>query len=341
MLEVGMKLEMRRERRRPLSASYSLRWRGPGQDSNVIEVQGIDISSGGVKVRCATEIASGSSVFIEGKTGRPSGRCTVTYCNRRDSGYEIGLEFAEETRATLPALTDEGVDYYEFLQISPKAETATIYRIYRFMASRFHPDNPETGDPEKFLLLQRAFEVLSNADTRAEYDAIYENRETEALPIFELSQFVNGIDGEMNRRLGVLALLYNKRRTNPSDPTISLRELEKQMSFPREYLDFTTWYLKSKQYITVADNSDFALTALGVDYIESNTQDNPMLTNLLESTAQTATGPSARRRSRTSRHNPELFHMNCVTGELPPVSLSGNDKFASPMPDSRRIASGD
>ncbi len=42
------------------------------------------------------------------------------------------------------------------------------------------------------------------------------------------------------------------------------------MAFPREYLGFSLWYLRSKQYVTVADNSDFVLTALGVDYVEEN-----------------------------------------------------------------------
>ncbi len=44
-------------------------------------------------------------------------------------------------------------DYYEFLQISPNAEFDTIHRVYRFLALRFHPDNPETCDPDKFHLL--------------------------------------------------------------------------------------------------------------------------------------------------------------------------------------------
>ena len=70
--------------------------------------------------------------------------------------------------AALPA--EKVTDYYEFLQIIPSAESETIYRIYRFHATRYHPDNPVTGDPEKFLLLQRAFEVLSDPKRRAEYD---------------------------------------------------------------------------------------------------------------------------------------------------------------------------
>ena len=43
----------------------------------------------------------------------------------------------------------ETPNYYEFLQISPNAEPDTIHRVYRFLAARFHPDNPETGDADK------------------------------------------------------------------------------------------------------------------------------------------------------------------------------------------------
>ena len=62
-------------------------------------------------------------------------------------------------------------DYYEFLQISPNAEFDTIHRVHRFLALRFHPDNPETCDTDKFHLLQQAYEVLSDEARRAEYDA--------------------------------------------------------------------------------------------------------------------------------------------------------------------------
>jgi hypothetical protein len=103
---------------------------------------------------------------------------------------------------------------------------------------------------------------------------------------------VNGIEGEANRRLGVLSLLYSRRRANPEEPRVSLYDLEKRMGWPREYLDFTTWYLRSMHYITREDNSDFALTALGVDYVESNHTRIPMLQKLLNSGARTTTSPT-------------------------------------------------
>ena len=46
------------------------------------------------------------------------------------------------------------IDYYEFLQISPHADVDTIHRVYRYLAARLHPDNPESGDAEMFRLLR-------------------------------------------------------------------------------------------------------------------------------------------------------------------------------------------
>ena len=53
------------------------------------------------------------------------------------------------------------------------------------------------------------------------------------------------------------------------------------MGVPREYLDFTIWYLKSKKYLKQEDNAALAVTAVGVDYIESNYSNVPLLPRLL------------------------------------------------------------
>lgn len=181
----------------------------------------------------------------------------------------------------------EILDYYEFLQISPNAEPATIHRVYRFLAGRLHPDIPKTGDAEQFVMLKQAYEVLSDPVRRAEYDATYKKQGPQPVPLSTSIDFMDSIDGELNRRLAVLALLYIQRRTNPYSPEVSLAEVEMRMGFPRDYLSFTMWYLWNKKYITQADNSDFTLTALGVDFVESNRANVPVLNRLLTS----GTGP--------------------------------------------------
>jgi curved DNA-binding protein len=172
-------------------------------------------------------------------------------------------------------------DYYEFLQISPKAEPDTIHRVYRFLAARFHPDNPKTGDAEKFFLLKEAYDVLSNPARRTEYDLAYGKDGDEAAPLSTSIDFMDSMEGELNRRLAVLAVLYIQRRTNPFSPEVSFIEVESRMGFPRDYLEFTVWYLRNKGYITRSDNSDLTLTAEGVDFVESQRVNIPVLNKLL------------------------------------------------------------
>jgi len=296
---------MRKEARRAERETYSLLWKDRHGLSQSIQVESIEISSSGIALYSPFGLPTGCVVYIEAAQTALTGYCSVRYCVPLDNGFRLGLEFHTETRGTLLPAVEHEMDYYEYLQISPKAEFATIQRVYRFMAGRLHPDNPETGDPDRFLLLNRAYHVLSDPQLRAEYDASYQANDVKPNPIFEASEFVNGIEGETNRRLGILSLLYTRRRTNPEHPGVSMFEIEKHMGFPREYLDFTTWYLKAKQYITMGDNAELTLTAIGVDFVESNSTQIPILHKLLSSGPKTTTGPEPPRdRSRQAQGQP-------------------------------------
>lgn len=211
---------------------------------------------------------------------------------------------------------DSSVDYYEFLQISPNAQPDTIHRVYRFLAYRFHPDNRETGDREKFLLLNRAYDVLSDPKRRHEYDATLRKHEPKPNSAFESVDFLDGIEGEVNRRLAVLYLLYKRCRADVHSPKVSLLELEAQMGFPREYLDFTTWYLRSKKYITKEDNSDFSLTPLGVDYVESNSSKLPLLRKLLHERVRSTDGPGFQ----DAGESTDPVHNMFILGPVQPVA---------------------
>src|ERR1051325_459977 len=112
------------------------------------------------------------------------------------------------------------VDFYEVLQISPNAELTTIQRVYRMLASRYHPDNPATGDTDRFVLLQQAYEVLSDAEQRSTYNEEYKLQRVQPLPVFARKEFIVGIEAEGNRRLGILCLLYNRRRDDTNHPSM-------------------------------------------------------------------------------------------------------------------------
>lgn len=174
------------------------------------------------------------------------------------------------------------IDHYELMQISPKAEPETIQRVYRILAGRCHPDNPNTGDMERFLRLGEAYRVLSDPAERALYDAEYNIRKTQPLEVFDLQDFATGVDGESNRRMGLLCLLYHSRRLNQDDPGLSLLALEKKMTSAREHLVFTVWYLKDKGYVRQTEDSSYAITSAGVDYVEEHLPKNRLLYRLLK-----------------------------------------------------------
>jgi len=180
------------------------------------------------------------------------------------------------------AQTSTFVDYYELMQISPNAERETIQRVYRLLAARFHPDNHETGDMAKFLRLNEAYRTLIDAPARAAYDAVFQTRRFEPIGAFGSKEFAIGIDGEASRRMGILCLLYSRRRTELERPGLSVLHLEQVMAFPREHLMFALWYLKEKELITQNEHSDFVITGRGVDYVEENLPNNKVLYRLLK-----------------------------------------------------------
>jgi curved DNA-binding protein CbpA len=178
---------------------------------------------------------------------------------------------------------DEFIDYYELMQISQNAEIPTIQRVYRMLASRYHPDNPETGDTDKFVLLQKAYAVLSDPTERGVYDDELRKQAKEPMPVFELKDFVVGIEAETNRRLGVLCLLYNKRRANPDTAGMSLLDLESKMAMPREHLEFTVWYLREKMLVRRDETTnDILITSEGVDFVEVSRPANRIVHRLLK-----------------------------------------------------------
>jgi curved DNA-binding protein CbpA len=183
------------------------------------------------------------------------------------------------------------IDHYEVLQISPNAEPETIHRVFRLLAMRFHPDNPETGDAARFMQLKNAYEVLKDPKLRAAYDESHARQEDEPLPVFTLRDFTEGTEGEANRRMGILCLLYHQRRMNPEEPGLSLLQLENLMAFPREHLRFSVWFLQEKKHIRFNENSEYEITGDGSEYAESHAPSHEDLQKLLSAPQSVAPEP--------------------------------------------------
>src|SRR5687767_2536052 len=110
-------------------------------------------------------------------------------------------------------MSANGVDYYEVLQVSDAAEPETINRVYRIFAQRYHPDNRETGNEARFREITEAYQILSNPEKRARYDATSQKRRKDRWRLVSAGpESENDFEMEQVVRLTVLEVLYTKRR---------------------------------------------------------------------------------------------------------------------------------
>lgn len=168
---------------------------------------------------------------------------------------------------------DAPVDYYDLLQVSTSAEPETIHRVYRLLAQRFHPDNAETGNENKFRQIAEAYAVLSDPEKRARYDIAHERQRQERWRLVARgTESEEDFAVEQRVRMTVLEVLYTKRRTDPNGSGLFLVDLEKLIGRAREQLEFTMWYLVQKKLVQRTDNSALTITADGVEYLEQNYQ---------------------------------------------------------------------
>ncbi|WP_426625339.1 DnaJ C-terminal domain-containing protein [Leifsonia sp. McL0607] len=62
-------------------------------------------------------------------------------------------------------------DYYQLLGVSRSADTTEIQRAYRKLARRYHPDvNKQPGAEDTFKQISEAYHVLSDPESRPQYD---------------------------------------------------------------------------------------------------------------------------------------------------------------------------
>lgn len=156
-------------------------------------------------------------------------------------------------------------DYYETLQLSPSADGETVDRVYRLLAKRYHPDNEASGDVERFTQVREAYEVLSDPDTRAAYDAHYDQERSHQWRVF--SQEGAEGDRDDDRRLfhAILSLLYIARRRDPDHAGMAPLHIERTLGVPPEHLKFPLWYLKKRQLVEILESGLLAITVDGID----------------------------------------------------------------------------
>jgi curved DNA-binding protein CbpA len=162
-------------------------------------------------------------------------------------------------------MTQPFVDYYEVLQLSPRATTETIERVYRLLAKRYHPDNAQTGRADLFAEVRDAYSVLSDPERRAAYDVKYDEVQATEWKVFNQASAEQGRGDDRRVIHAILSILYIERRRDPARGGLGMVFIERMLGIPEEHLKFPLWYVKQHGWIEILDSGQIAITVEGID----------------------------------------------------------------------------
>ncbi|HTW64614.1 MAG TPA: J domain-containing protein [Bryobacteraceae bacterium] len=161
-------------------------------------------------------------------------------------------------------------DHYAVLGVEPKSDSETIQRAYAKLAQKYFPNNPETGNAEMFEAINMAYETLSDPQLRATFDKLKGVNQDDGGPKFSGFEFFDALGRETILRSAVLCVLYDRRRTKPATPSLSMRHLEIMLELTAGELSSALWYLKQRGLAASDDKSSLQITVDGMDFLESH-----------------------------------------------------------------------
>lgn len=155
-------------------------------------------------------------------------------------------------------------NHYEILELSANANQDTIERMFRYLATKHHPDSG--GDKEVFSTLLKAFEILRDPAARSAYDATLQQQKQENKKLVEHAREA-GPDAVVRHQL--LQLFYARRRHAVGSPALGSMTIEKEMDISEEMLNFHLWFFREKGWIKREEDGGLAITAAGVERVEA------------------------------------------------------------------------
>ena len=251
-----------------------------GSPSSRLRGRFLEKTGAGMRVQLTTALGSGMVVSVAGQieTGAGSepvlGKFRVGSCKLAGIGKyhaELFPEVVTEESSGQKSSHHNGddLDYYEVLQVSRRADTDTIRRVFHSLAQRYHPDNKDTGNEERFRQVVEAHATLSDPERRAAHDVYLANEDRVRFKIFDNLQSTQGVQAEIRKRQGILRLLYTKRLTDPHQPSMRARDFVEMLGCPLEHLEFSLWFLRENKLINRFDNNHFEITCQGVEAFEA------------------------------------------------------------------------
>src|SRR5690349_16474438 len=144
-------------------------------------------------------------------------------------------------------------DHYKVLDIELKSDLDAIHQAYTKLAQKYHPRNASTGDAAKFEAVNLAYEVLSDPILRCEFDKLKGVPEEQSEPKFSGLGFFAALGHDTALRSAVLCVLYDRRRSKPFTPGLTMRNIENILETTPEGLSFALWYLKQRSLVASDD----------------------------------------------------------------------------------------
>lgn len=161
------------------------------------------------------------------------------------------------------------VDYYKIMGIKPDSSPEELGRRFHRLAKRYHPDNPQTGNRERFDLLVEAHNLLKDSTKRAQYDGLYNQVVGPQQNFAPASTGGDTVGQDVDIQSRLLTVFYSRRRHNIREPGVPEVELENIFGCRIENLEFHLWYLKAKRWIERLENGMYSITVEGIDHINS------------------------------------------------------------------------
>lgn len=178
------------------------------------------------------------------------------------------------------------VDYYDLLQVSPGCDETMLEKAYRHFAQKYHPDHAETADVEKFQEIIAAYKVLRDPEQRTKYNERYKRERLNGFAFIPQDEDIRidekdaVADAELHEK--ILFFLYKRRREHPDQPGVLSYHVQGLVNCSDEGFEFHIWYLKSKGFLEITQQSELAITIEGVDHViamSRTREERKLLTN--------------------------------------------------------------
>lgn len=98
---------------------------------------------------------------------------------------------------SIQQILNHDTDLYVFLEVTPSSSASEIRRLYRKLALKHHPD--KQGDADKFDLLTKVYEILSDDKLRAQYNEIRRIKQDKVVQRDRLEESTRRFRDELER----------------------------------------------------------------------------------------------------------------------------------------------